>query len=120
MVATVLGAVVGSLSAFEALWTFNGAWVGVAGAVLAAIALTVGLARAFGGPAGPLAATGGWFFSVVYLGGGRPEGDVVVPGTAQGLTFLLLGVLGCVLGIRDGAKQQQRFTSAPDEPKTTE
>lgn len=116
----VLGAVVGTLSAFEALRLVGGVWVGVLLGVLVAAALSFGLAHALRGPAGPIAATGGWVLAVVYLASGRPEGDVVVPGSGQGYAFLLLGVAAMALGIREGTRVQRRYTSGVQEPKTPE
>lgn len=118
VLAALLGVVVGVVSAFQALRTVHGIWVGVGFAVIAAAALSFGLARATRASGAPVAATVGWMAAVLYLSTGRPEGDVVVPGSGQGYAFLLLGVLALALGIRAGARARERFTSEPQEPKT--
>lgn len=103
----LLGALVGAVSAFSSLHTVGGLWVGVAATTLAVLALSVFLADAWSSSAAPIAAGLGWLLCVGYFAAGRPEGDVVVPGSAQGYAFLLLGLLGFVPGIRLGMRRQR-------------
>lgn len=107
----VLGGVVGVVSAFSALHTVRGVWVGVAATTLAAVVLSVALAQACASRAAPLAAGTGWMLCVGYFAAGRPEGDVVVPGSAQGYTFLLLGLLGFAPGVLLGMRRQRPPTT---------
>jgi hypothetical protein len=118
-VSAVLGVVVGAVAAFQALRTVNGIWVGVLVGVLAAACLSFGLARWWRSPLAPGGATLGWFFTVFYLASGRAEGDVVVPGSARGYSFVFIPVLALALGIRHGAVLQRRYTSGDGEPKTS-
>lgn len=103
----LLGALVGLVSAFSSLHTVGGLWVGVAATTLAGLALSFLLADAWSSSAAPIAAGTGWLLCVGYFAAGRPEGDVVVPGSAQGYAFLLLGLLGFVPGIRRGLSRQR-------------
>lgn len=103
----LLGALVGVVTAFSALHTVGGLWVGVAATTLAVLALALLLADAWASSAAPIAAGAGWLLCVGYFAAGRPEGDVVVPGSAQGYAFLLLGLLGFAPGIRLGMRRQR-------------
>lgn len=103
----LLGAVVGVVSAFSALHTVAGLWVGVAATTLAVLALSLLLADAWSSSAAPIAAGLGWMLCVGYFAAGRPEGDVVVPGSAQGYAFLLLGLVAFAPGIRLGMSRQR-------------
>lgn len=107
----LLGAGIGLVSSFQALHTVHGLWVGVLATTVAAVALGVALAEAWSSVSAPLVAMVGWLLCVGYFAAGRPEGDVVVPGSVQGYSFLFLGLLGFAPGVRIGLSRQQRAAS---------
>ena len=117
--AALIGAVVGGLCTFEALWRVHGLWAGVILAGVAATAVSAGLGHLLRGAAAPVAASVGWVVMAGYFSGGRPEGDVVVPGTGQGYAFLGAGIVGLGLGIWHGSRRGRRFTSAGSAPNNT-
>lgn len=107
----LLGAGLGLVSAFQSLQTVHGLWVGVAGSTLAAVALGIALAEGWSSVSAPLSAGVGWLLVVGYFAAGRPEGDVVVPGSAQGYAFLLLGLLGFAPGMWAALRRQRSSTT---------
>ena len=104
----LLGALTGLISAFQALHTLRGLWIGVAATTLAAVALGIAVAEAWASASAPLAVGVGWLLCVGYFAAGRPEGDVVVPGSLQGYAFLFLGLAAFAPGVRLGVRRQRR------------
>ena len=90
--AVLAGAVAGLLGSFVHALEPAGLPLGLllAGALSAAVFVTCGLAL---GRRGAVAAGGGWVLVVLLLSSQRPEGDLVVPGSAAGYLWLLGGML---------------------------
>lgn len=90
--AALAGAVAGLLGSFVHALEPAGLPLGllVAWALSAAVFVTAGLAL---GRPGAVAAAGGWLLVVLLLSSQRPEGDLVVPGSAEGYLWLLGGML---------------------------
>ena len=119
VVAALTGAVVGAVCTFEALWRVHGLWAGVVFGTVLATMLSAALGHLCRGAAVPAAAAAGWVVVTAYFSTGRPEGDVVIPGTAQGYAFLGLGLLGLGIGIWHGSRRGRRYTSAASEPNNS-
>lgn len=113
--AVAAGAVAGLLGSFVHALEPAGVPLGlvVAFGLSAAVFVTCGL---FLGRAGAVAAAGGWLVVVLLLATQRPEGDLVVTGSAEGYLWLLGGtvVAGacCVPRYRWSRSQED----APGEP----
>lgn len=85
---TGLGLAAGVFGAF-----FHG-WLVPLGLLVSLVGLAAVLALAMAATSsrsGPALAAVGWFLAVLVLSAARPEGDVVVDGTATGYGYLLLG-----------------------------
>ncbi len=87
-------------------------------AVVGNVSLGVAGARALGSRAGAVVPGVLWLAIVLGLASSRPEGDVVVPDTLRGLSFLLLGTLAAagtvgVTGGRPGAGLPQQIAPVP-------
>ena len=123
----VVGAVVGALLALVAAF-FVPTRYGVLSLGDAAALLTVGpYARAVGRAArstlvGAIPALA-WLLTTMYFASTRPEGDLVVTGTAYGLAFLLLGTVSGAVGIgtirsavqRDDRRAAERAAQRAEE-----
>ena len=98
LAAAVAGAVAGLLGSFVHPLTVVLLPVGLllAFALSAAVFVTAGLLL---GRGGAVAAGAGWVVTVLLLASPRPEGDLVVPGSAGGYVWLFGGTLlaaGCL------------------------
>jgi hypothetical protein len=91
-VALVAGVAAGVLGSFTFAYTADGWPVGlVVGLCLCASVFgTAGLALRSRGAAG--VAVAGWLVTVGLLSMERPEGDLIVPATLLGYTWLLVGI----------------------------
>lgn len=91
--ALLLGAAAGVLGSFVHPMQVVGVPVGLlCGLALTAAAVATGGLLA-GARTGAVAAAVGWVLPVLVLSTRRPEGDLVVPGTAAGYLWLLGGTL---------------------------
>ena len=98
LAAAVAGAAAGLLGSFVHALTVVLLPVGLllAFALSAAVFVTAGLLL---GRGGAVAAGAGWVVTVLLLASPRPEGDLVVPGSAGGYVWLFGGTLlaaGCL------------------------
>lgn len=93
VVALVAGVAAGVLGSFTFGYTRAGLPVGllVALCLSFAVFVTAGLFLRSRGAAAT--AVAGWFVSVVVLSMPRPEGDLIVPATPLGYSWLLVGVV---------------------------
>jgi uncharacterized protein DUF6113 len=91
--AAAAGAAAGVAGSFRYAWTARGLPLGLLTALLLTVAViaTVGLASR--GRLAPAVAAVAWVVVVVLLSVRRPEGDLVVTGTALGSLWLLAGSL---------------------------
>ncbi len=99
VLALAAGAAVGVLGSFVHPLTWAGLPYGLLLAIVltGAVMVTAGLAT--GSRSGAGCAAAGWLAVVVTLSSPRSEGDLVVPGTALGYAWLLLGTFVVVLGV---------------------
>lgn len=89
----------------------------LAGALSAADVVTAGL---LAGRAGAVATGLGWVSAVLVLSGRRPEGDLVVPGTALGYGWLLGGTVLVIGAAALPYGRYRRFRAPAAAPKTPE
>lgn len=113
------GAAAGLLGSFAHPLTVGVLPVGlvVAAGLTVAVVVTAGL---LADRPGAVAAALAWMAMVLVLASRRPEGDLVVPASALGYTWLLGGT---VLAIGCAALPYRRyrgFSTAPDAPMTPE
>ncbi len=115
----VVGAVVGGLLALVTA-CYVPTRAGFVSLGVVATVLTIGpYAHAVGralrsSPAAAVPALG-WFFTTMYFAAKRPEGDLIVTGSASGLAFLLLGTVSAAVGIgtvRAGIVRSERRVAA--------
>lgn len=115
LLAVAAGAVAGVLGSFVHPVEAAGLPVGLLLAAATSVGAWVTCGLLLGRP-GSAAAVLGWLVVVLLLSSRRPEGDLVVPGTAAGYAWLLGGLLlgaGCVaLPYR----RPGRAPAAPSEP----
>lgn len=99
VVGTFLGVLIAVVTAFHVPTGYGVASVGVAATalLLGPYAHLLGVTlRSSGIAALPCVA---WLVTTMLLAGTRPEGDLVVTGSAEGLAFLLLGTVSAAVGI---------------------
>lgn len=124
----VAGAVVGALLALVAAFYVPTRVAFVSLGDVAALATVGPYARLVGratrstavGAIPPVA----WLFTTMYFASTRPEGDLIVTGSAYGLAFLLLGTVSGAVGIgtirtavrRDDARALARGQADPVTP----
>ena len=73
--------------------------VGVLVAIVGNVAVGVFGARGTGSRGAPVVSAVVWVLLALFLGSVRPEGDLVVTGSWQGVAFLLLGTAAAAAGI---------------------
>lgn len=128
----VVGAVVGMLIAIVTAF-FVPAGEGVASLGVAATVLLLGpyahvLGRALRSSGAAALPCVTWLVVTMLLASTRPEGDLVVTGSAEGLAFLLLGTVSGAVGIgtvrsgiarsdRRAAERAAALAAATDEPE---
>lgn len=93
-------------------------WGAVPVGQVAGLALTgsvVMLARLAGpGRTHSVLASAGWLAAVVVLSMPRPEGDLVVPATGAGYSWIVLGMLGCAAAVLSPSLPRGHRTPEPD------
>lgn len=99
VVAPVAGLAVGVLGSFVHPLTWAGLPYGLLLGIVLTAALLLAAGLSTGGRTAPMLAAAGWLAAVVTLSSPRAEGDLVVPGTALGYAWLLLGTFVVVLGV---------------------
>jgi len=99
----VTGVVVGGLLAVVTA-VFVPTRAGVASLGVAAVVAMIGpyvhfFGRGLRSPLAGAVPAVGWFLVAMVLAGKRPEGDLVITGSAYGLAYLLLGTVSAAVGI---------------------
>jgi Family of unknown function (DUF6113) len=93
VVALAAGAAAGVLGSF----TFGYTWVGLPVGLLLALCLSLSVFVAAGlflrSRGAAAVAVAGWFVAVAVMSMQRPEGDLIVPATLLGYSWLLVGTL---------------------------
>lgn len=69
--------------------------------------------RGTGTRAGAVVPAAAWLVTVLYLGTGRPEGDVLLAGSLAGLLYVLVGAVAAAVGI-------SRWQPPPPAPPAAE
>jgi Family of unknown function (DUF6113) len=90
--------------------------VGVLIAVVGNIAVGLLGARGTGSRAAPVLSALIWVLIALFLGSSRPEGDLVVTGSWQGVAFLLLGTAAAALAIGIPPRRRRRVLETPGVP----
>ena len=93
LLALVAGVAAGLLGSFTFAYTRGSLPVGLLVALCLCLVVFVASGLLLSSRAAAVVATGGWLVSVGVLSMKRPEGDLIVPATALGYSWLLVGTL---------------------------
>jgi hypothetical protein len=118
-VAAALGAAAGVLGSFVHALRVAGLPIGLLCGLALTATVLVAAGLATGSRAGAGAAALGWFVPVLLLSAPRPEGDLVVSGSALGYLWLVGGtvVAGAALAWPYGRARRSAAPSAPPGPR---
>jgi hypothetical protein len=116
LVAVVAGVTAGVLGSFTFAYTRGSLPLGLLVALCLCLAAFVASGLLLRSRAAAVVAASGWLVSVGLLSMQRPEGDLIVPATALGYCWLLVGTLvaGLSLAVPYAAMSAKR--SDPGEP----
>lgn len=95
----VLGAILGVIGAFEFSWQAGPVPVAALAWTVVNIAAFRGAGWVMEGKLGVVAPAVPWVVVVLVLSSSRPEGDLVVTGTAAGYIFIFGGVIAAVVAL---------------------